>query len=1319
MLTLLQTIQQLDIAQLQELIENGIDINQPCSNEELPLVVAIKQLFENPTINQEKAIQIIDSLLHAGANPDKVVIRDESLLHYLCRQGKRSLLVFKSKLTPDPNTLPLVEKLLHREQKININTRNKNSETPFLVALDCGNLEIAKLLLKQGAEVKTTPPDDAAIRTACRKNDLTLVKALHERKLDLNAEEKSGATALDYTDDPQIALFLLQNGGRSKQRNLLYFFHIAQQKNCTDLIEYLFKMGLASYRGQNGETALQDAKSIEMIESLLKNGALTHLKGNDIFRLLDEWFMHYRGDDASEVAQRLTLLQEYKADFKATDHRGNTLLHQAVHTSPTICQMLLKTGIAINAQNEDKQTALHQAARYLQVDTVKLLLAAGADSSLPDQKGLTALEQCTYRSVCGKDLPDKVCEEVFTPLFAQHSEAKLPQNTPDLLLLAVHCNSLTLLQALHARGADLHGKPKEFHLNAYELAVQGKKLVLLPWLLKTLETSPVREKILTDLLAMATQCYHHEVVGLLIQAGAKPNRNLLSIFINYLSMPSDSYPTAELRGIATTKTLEVLLESKIDINQESENNKTLLQELLDNRCHWSWIVHLINKGAKLPLSLAALMQLANLAAKHQDDNALTYIINQCPQNDWLQQILTSVALNAIRNADLALLQQLEQLGLKWDAPAQQHLLDELLSSIQTTAPISQSQQKLLVHFITQGVDLHRPATYERHSLLHMAAIHGWVEILELLLQPKYGLTVDFPAVTYKKETPLQLAVEHKQAEATLLLLQRGAKVDVPLLLRVIETGTTENILNLVIEQLPAQMLLESRLLHYAIARNNLLACQVLLKHHSKLMDMVDTRGRTPLHCATAPNKKAIYDHLLSCGADKSQRDYQGYDVTTYALCHDTLREAKSDEHKSTSPEFKKLRVSLLIQKEFSAGGEEKLFLLSLYCHNLISLFGTADVALKYIKQHQDSSSKQPIHDLCQFQLPDQGAWQPKAWAGLFLQHGTAVAKFLPWAPRLEQILKRSPISLAEIEAAAQQIGYARELENPSLAKLLISYKVPENAFNRLLGNYREKKSDHLPDIVIDGKEIKQADFYLKKLPPNDRRGFVLGAITHCCQSVGSAGEACALHGMFSPNGGFYAVFKIKDKEIKKCEDLYQQAEEAKDIGDFVDKLREKSQKNKYRNAVLVELRQQLKHEWDTAKEGEIIAQSWAWISQNGALVLDSWERLREENNDLCLPFFERLAYVAITRYGFKTVLLGKGGQTPSNLPLSFPQQTEVPKDYYDYRDSEQQYVLKTASQIATTTITEALSQVGLFSETSRSIPAGLILEYYHLPEFKL
>ena len=113
----------------------------------------------------------------------------------------------------------------------------------------------------------------------------------------------------------------------------------------------------------------------------------------------------YNGD-----FEMVRVLLEYKADVNARHTRGWTSLHLASHGNPSlgpnitpsfsnVAQLLLEHGADINAKatSHSASTPLHIAAQQGRVEVVYVLLQNGANVSMKDDRGRTALQMASDR----------------------------------------------------------------------------------------------------------------------------------------------------------------------------------------------------------------------------------------------------------------------------------------------------------------------------------------------------------------------------------------------------------------------------------------------------------------------------------------------------------------------------------------------------------------------------------------------------------------------------------------------------------------------------------------------------------------------------------------------------------------------------------------------------------------------------------------------------------------------------------------------------------------------------------------------------------
>ncbi len=302
--------------------------------------------------------------------------------------------------------------------------------------------------------------------------------------------------------------------------------------------------------------------------------------------------------------------------------------------------------------------------------------------------------------------------------------------------------------------------------------------------------------------------------------------------------------------------------------------------------------------------------------------------------------------------------------------------------------------------------------------------------------------------------------------------------------------------------------------------------------------------------------------------------------------------------------------------------------------NLVRLFGNLNNVVLYLQR--SSNGQKNFKARVVFKLPSSEEWQPDLWRIFLLSRTDScwAAQFINQIGMIEANLdgtELKKLTQDDVLKAVARVKYGREKadRNMELALLCYCYDVNQKAFMIAL-NTELKSHDILPDIAIDGRDLGYPGFYFVKMQPGDLRGFVLGEMTACCQSVGGYGQWCALHGMTSENGGFYILCKGG--------------------------LENKSPKDK------------------------IVAQTWAWLSKAGSLVCDSWEGFKDNCGGeegyaaICADFLSAAA-CEVGRRNYTGLRLGTDGQTPpKGLPFKAPK-ADIPLDHQGCPDSAEQYLI--------------------------------------------
>lgn len=212
---------------------------------------------------------------------------------------------------------------------------------------------------------------DAPVADAMEKMDRAAVRALLQRKADINAPQVDGMTALHwaaYQDDLESVELLVRAGANAKAAN---------RYGITPLTLAI----------TNGDSA--------MVEALLKAGAdpNTTLPG---------------GETALMTAARVGTLASVKAlvargatvDSKDEKHGQTALMWAAAEGHAPVVEMLIEVGADFKARLASGMTPLLFASREGHSDVVRALLKAGVDVNEP-----VPVEGGRRRAVGGRALP--------------------------------------------------------------------------------------------------------------------------------------------------------------------------------------------------------------------------------------------------------------------------------------------------------------------------------------------------------------------------------------------------------------------------------------------------------------------------------------------------------------------------------------------------------------------------------------------------------------------------------------------------------------------------------------------------------------------------------------------------------------------------------------------------------------------------------------------------------------------------------------------------------------------------------------------------
>jgi uncharacterized protein len=298
------------------------------------------------------------------------------------------------------------ESLLARAHTL-IERRDADGVTALMRACHSGRLDIAQLLLQHGADVNAVDRLGMSVLMATVvSNDVALVQMLLSCGADITATDNQGQHALfkaSYCGHVSVMDLLVQCGlsMHAVDYTGITPLMLAAMQGQKPAAEWLLQHGVAVDAVANdGTTALHRASATKsgddaaMVELLLASGADVHKCGND-------------GMTALEVAAYAGHVQCAKAliaagvDVSHGNSEGLTALHAAIiGQHATVMQLLLGNGatavisnVIHRACSNGAQCCTSATALMMsqEVDTVKQLLAAGADVHVTSGAGETCL----------------------------------------------------------------------------------------------------------------------------------------------------------------------------------------------------------------------------------------------------------------------------------------------------------------------------------------------------------------------------------------------------------------------------------------------------------------------------------------------------------------------------------------------------------------------------------------------------------------------------------------------------------------------------------------------------------------------------------------------------------------------------------------------------------------------------------------------------------------------------------------------------------------------------------------------------------------
>lgn len=160
------------------LIASGVDVNATNHVGRTALAIAVESPYSaRDTSDKVTVTRIVRILLEAGAD---INAGTSSILHMAAMGGYGDVI-----------------RAILESRRVNVNSLNANNETPLMVALQYGYVDVARSLAAAGADVNARGKDGrTALMLAVEKGDPSLAETIIDMGADPNQKDSSGKSVL-------------------------------------------------------------------------------------------------------------------------------------------------------------------------------------------------------------------------------------------------------------------------------------------------------------------------------------------------------------------------------------------------------------------------------------------------------------------------------------------------------------------------------------------------------------------------------------------------------------------------------------------------------------------------------------------------------------------------------------------------------------------------------------------------------------------------------------------------------------------------------------------------------------------------------------------------------------------------------------------------------------------------------------------------------------------------------------------------------------------------------------------------------------------
>ncbi|MCX6877439.1 MAG: ankyrin repeat domain-containing protein [Verrucomicrobia bacterium] len=345
-----------DLATIRLLVEHGAEVNAVDKNG--------RPALHGATWSDE----IFNLLLERGADPKLEAADGTTTLHMACQDGSSTLVAKLLLLHPD------------------VDAWDREEYTPLLNAAEVGRVDLLKLLVAAGANLKAVPKSGRnALCLAAGSASTEAVRFLLDHQFGVNDISNSGETAL------------MNAASHCRLETVTLLLRAGANVNGAEKKKGLTALMVAALGGRTSPTDLwtgnQSLGQCGPFDDSLKITALLLDKGADM-RAKDragKGALHWAAAVGNVGVVELLLSKGAEVDAKDTLF-GRTPLHDATYTADvkTVATLLAK-GASLMAKDSNGCQPIHLATQVGNVEVLHLLLEKGAEVAATESHGGTPL----------------------------------------------------------------------------------------------------------------------------------------------------------------------------------------------------------------------------------------------------------------------------------------------------------------------------------------------------------------------------------------------------------------------------------------------------------------------------------------------------------------------------------------------------------------------------------------------------------------------------------------------------------------------------------------------------------------------------------------------------------------------------------------------------------------------------------------------------------------------------------------------------------------------------------------------------------------